>query len=271
MALPLTETDKFLLLSAVGAPESRDRITALLDLAGTGNMTGPAVAVDNAIVRFDGTTGALVQNSPVTISDPGVVSAAGALLSGLTASRALVSDASKNLVSSVVTSSELGFVSGVTSAIQTQLGNKLDLTGGIVTGLLSVSTSSGEQLRLIDGGTFGVNADPYLTFRDNASQGGAAGFLNAASNDLFIVNYRPTGSLSLAANNVVGVTLDQVQKVTLGASGGVQIHQVNGAVVAPNADVLTFTNGPTGTAGDPDIYLELNVNGVNYVFPGFAV
>lgn len=69
MALPLTETDKFLLLSAVGAPETRDRISALLDLAGTGNMTGPASATDNALVRFDGTTGALVQNSGIIADD----------------------------------------------------------------------------------------------------------------------------------------------------------------------------------------------------------
>lgn len=74
MALPLTETDKFLLLSAVGAPETRDRISALLDLAGTGNMTGPASATDNALVRYDGTTGALVQNSGVIVSDANALS-----------------------------------------------------------------------------------------------------------------------------------------------------------------------------------------------------
>ena len=43
----------------------------------------------------------------------------------LTASRALVSDSSGNISSSSVTSTELGYVSGVTSAIQTQLGNKI--------------------------------------------------------------------------------------------------------------------------------------------------
>lgn len=40
---------------------------------GTGDVVGPASAVDNAIVRFDGTTGKLVQNSGVTISDGGVI------------------------------------------------------------------------------------------------------------------------------------------------------------------------------------------------------
>ena len=34
-----------------------------------GDVTGPASATDNAVVRFDGTTGKLVQNSVVTIAD----------------------------------------------------------------------------------------------------------------------------------------------------------------------------------------------------------
>lgn len=36
---------------------------------GTGDLVGPASATDNAIARYDGTTGKLVQNSAVTIAD----------------------------------------------------------------------------------------------------------------------------------------------------------------------------------------------------------
>ena len=39
-----------------------------------GDIAGPASATDNAIVRFDATTGKLVQNSLVTISDSGFIS-----------------------------------------------------------------------------------------------------------------------------------------------------------------------------------------------------
>lgn len=39
-------------------------------------VTGPATATDEAIVRYDGTTGELIQDSLVTISDAGVVSGA---------------------------------------------------------------------------------------------------------------------------------------------------------------------------------------------------
>ncbi len=53
--------------------------------AGTGDVVGPGSATDNAIARFDGTTGKLIQNSTVTIDDTGNItdsnSAAGATLS----------------------------------------------------------------------------------------------------------------------------------------------------------------------------------------------
>lgn len=41
--------------------------------AGTGDVVGPGSATDNAIARFDGTTGKLIQNSAVTVDDTGVL------------------------------------------------------------------------------------------------------------------------------------------------------------------------------------------------------
>jgi len=45
-----------------------------------GKVTGPASATDNAIARFDGTTGKLVQNSDVSIDDGGNLTTAGNIL-----------------------------------------------------------------------------------------------------------------------------------------------------------------------------------------------
>lgn len=50
----------------------------------------------------------------------------------LTASRALVTNSSAEIVSSTVTSAEVGYLSGVTSAIQTQLAGKAALDGDIL-------------------------------------------------------------------------------------------------------------------------------------------
>ena len=98
---------------------------------------------DGKIIVGAITTGypaAVSMSGDVTISDTGVTaigsgvivnseinaSAAVALskLAALTASKALVSDASGVISASAVTATELGYVSGVTSAIQTQLNGK---------------------------------------------------------------------------------------------------------------------------------------------------
>lgn len=43
---------------------------------GTGDVVGPASATDNAIARFDSTTGKLIQNSTVIVSDTGAITGA---------------------------------------------------------------------------------------------------------------------------------------------------------------------------------------------------
>jgi len=41
--------------------------------AASGDVTGPASSTDNAIARFDSTTGKVIQNSTITLSDPGAL------------------------------------------------------------------------------------------------------------------------------------------------------------------------------------------------------
>lgn len=66
-----------------------------------------------------------------------------------TASRALITDASKNIVTSSVTSTELGHVSGVTSAIQTQIDSKASATN-----VANLITLSGVAANAVDLGSF---------------------------------------------------------------------------------------------------------------------
>lgn len=48
--------------------------SGLTGIAGSGDVEGPASATDNAVSRYDGTTGKIIQNSEVTIGDTGNVS-----------------------------------------------------------------------------------------------------------------------------------------------------------------------------------------------------
>ena len=43
----------------------------IVQLGGGGDVTGPASSTDNALTRFDGTTGKVIQNSTATLDDNG--------------------------------------------------------------------------------------------------------------------------------------------------------------------------------------------------------
>ncbi len=134
-------------------------------------VAGPASATDNAITRFDGTTGKLIQNSTATLSDTGVlagtsidastntltniintsIKAAAAIalnkLAATTINRALVSDGTGFVSPSSVTATELGYLSGVGSAVQTQLDAKLALAGGTMTGDITLNADPNSPLK----------------------------------------------------------------------------------------------------------------------------
>ena len=74
---------------------------------GLADVSGPASATDNALALFNGTSGKVIKAA-----------------SAITASRALASNGSGVPVASATTATELGYVNGVTSAIQTQLDDK---------------------------------------------------------------------------------------------------------------------------------------------------
>jgi hypothetical protein len=100
---------------------------------GSGNVTGSATiqagAVENSMLADDA-VGAdeLAANAVVNASVASGAAIAFSKMADLTASRALVSDGSGDVSVSAVTSTEIGYLDGVTSAIQTQLDAKTTAT-----------------------------------------------------------------------------------------------------------------------------------------------
>ena len=110
--------------------------------------SNPATA---GIIRLANTEGVYFRNAANNADLGLTVNASNQLLfngilvssgAALTASRALVSDGSGLVAVSSVTATELGYVSGVTSAIQTQLTARLPLAGGTMTGVLAAAAGS---------------------------------------------------------------------------------------------------------------------------------
>lgn len=80
--------------------------------------------------------------------------------SGLTASRAVVTSTGGKLISSTVTSTELGYVSGVTSAIQTQINNIIEKRQTVLSGAVD---SNGAANFLTAGAGLSVTIDATPT------------------------------------------------------------------------------------------------------------
>ena len=95
-----------------GAPETLNALNEIAEALG--NDPNFATTVSTEIGKKQNT----IKGAATTITN-----------SNLTASRALVSDANGKVAVSAVTSTELGYLDGVTSAIQTQLNGKLSTTG----------------------------------------------------------------------------------------------------------------------------------------------
>lgn len=84
---------------------------------GSGDVVGPASAVDNQVTRFDGTTGKLVQASGVTINDSGVLVAAGLGATPLDAAQLTGAVADARLSANVLKASG-GYPGGTTNFLR---------------------------------------------------------------------------------------------------------------------------------------------------------
>ena len=109
---------------------------------GSGDVVGPGSSTDNAITRFDGATGLLIQNSTATLDDSGVVSVSGANISGLVASSAVATDGSYNLVSVANTGTGDNVLATSPTLVTPALGTPTALVGTNISGTATAFTAS---------------------------------------------------------------------------------------------------------------------------------
>lgn len=204
--------------------------------------SGVAINPDNTTVELSSNA---LRLKALGISD-GHVNASAAIaltkLAATTASRALVSDASGFVSPSAATSAEVGYLSGVTSSIQTQLGSKLPLAGGTMTGAL---TLSGAPSLILHAATKGY-VDSFLT--------GMTWLLPLADNNLINdgLSTPPitpvTGATYLVGPSATGawITLEG-RALTWSGTGWVDV--LGRAVIAGDRFGVTFEYGSGSEGG----------------------
>lgn len=183
-------------------------------------------------------TGAMtIANSAITNAK---VSASAAIatskLAPLTVSRAIVSDSGGLLSASSVTSAELGYLSGVTSSVQTQIDAHLPLSGGTMSGAIAMGSNKITSL------TAGASTGEALAF----GQAFTAGKITFSPTTTGI---QGTTTNDSAASGVVG---EYVQSVVSGVASS------SGAFIDATSISLT--------AGDWEVTAQwfYNPNGATY-------
>lgn len=185
-----------------------------------------------------------------------------------TANRAVQSDASGNLVVSSVTTTELGYVSGVTSALQTQLNNKQPLDATL-TAWAALSTAADKL--------------GYFTGVDTCTLTDLTSFGRSLIDDADAAAARTTmglGSIATQAANNVSITGGSITGITdlAVADGGTGASDASGArtnlglvigtnVQAYDADLTTLASAfTTASASGPASldFAEDTDNGSNY-------
>ena len=236
----------------------------------TGRTIGMTGDVTWTSASFDGTgnvTGTAAIGSGVIVNDDVNASAAIAFskMENLTASRALVSDGSGDVSVSAVTSTEIGYLDGVTSGIQTQLDGKASST--YVPTTITVADESTDTTcfplfvtaatgdlgpKTASGLTFNSNTDVLSGTFSGALTGNVTG--NASGSSGSCTGNAATATALETARNIGGVSFDGTGNIDLPGVNSAGNQNTSGTAAGLSA-TLAVGSGGTGAT-------SLTANGV---------
>ena len=184
-----------------------------------------------------------------------------------------VGDETKHLTSTqnsfidgiTVSSVEVNRLSGVTSNIQTQLGTKLDLAGGTMTGNINVNAGLNISIAdapstathaankaYVDSLVSGLNWKNPIEYVNILTDALSTPPVGAATNDAYIVGAAPTGDWSAMAGRIAqwnGTTWLDGGAVAVGTRFGVSIATstaASGSFASKDDQIATITGGSVG-------------------------
>jgi hypothetical protein len=228
---------------------------------GGGDVVGPGVATDNAIVRYNGTDGKLIQNSGVIIDDSDNITTVLGTITGGTVTGGTLTDGSFSVNSGAVTGATTITASG---SIQSNTGIILR-DDGILTVTIEAppSLSSDYTLTLpVDAGTSTqvLSTDGTGVLSWAASGGSPAGpdgalqFNNSGSfgGDSFFVYDNVAKSLdsttSMTLNATTNMALNATTNMALNATTNMALFSV-GSMDISSTQGINITTGPGGNIG----------------------
>lgn len=172
--------------------------------------------------------------------------------SNLTTNRALISNASGKVAVSAVTSTELGYLDGVTSAIQTQLDSKLATTSYTAADVLA-------KLLTVDGASSGLDAD----LLDGTHK---SGLLTAASSSSATNLSITVGGTTKKITDLYAYKTTQLETArtiwgqSFDGTGNVS-GALSGATTGAFSSNVTI-GGTLGVTGDTTLATKLTLNGI---------
>ena len=152
------------------------------------------------------------------------------IIGGLTANRAVATNGTQQLVSSVTTDTELGYLAGTTSALQTQIDGKVSKSGDVMTGALQLPA--------------GTSATPSLVFTGSTTTG------FSASSDTLSFNTSGTEHMKINASGTVSINNFTTAGVLHNnVLGDISSSQIVNADIAAAANISDTKLATISTAG----------------------
>ncbi len=239
---------------------------------GSGDVTGPGAATDNAIVRFDGTGGKTIQNSSVTIDDSNNVGGATSL------------SASDGISGGALTI-ENGATIKNTNGANINIGENTSDAGYYNISIGDTSVSIGDNqgstsITIGDSSIGGASNTTFLYGQVTASNGfkveGAldvTGDVSASSNISASAFYGAAGNLgtlTTTGNTTLGNSLTDSHQVsgTLHVSGGIMQHQYFSASISSsvNATCSLYNVFNYHLTANSEVTASNPVAGTSYLF-----
>jgi hypothetical protein len=223
-------------------------------VAGTGDVVGPASATDNAIARFDLTTGKLIQNSSVIVDDSGSITGV-ASLAAVTASIT-----SANAGTAVITTGNLTF-SGTAQRITG------DFSNATIASRLLFQTSTANtftDVAAIPNGT-GTLAQVSAVSNSDPTNGSIAALRVTDATDVRLISTRNGSGTFLPMTFYTGgserVKIDTSGNVGIGgaANAFAKVEALGLLPTSSNATNVFRASGtiPSGTTSEANLYVTV--------------